>query len=190
MTRYGYSFEGERKAKIINKWIGMGNIILDLGARDCHLTQHFANGNDIFAIDIDETGLSYCAQYSIKAIVCDINESLPFDSQTFDVVLANEVLEHTHRPTFLLNDIKRILKKGGHFIGSVPNAHRLKNKIVRMVEPGFAKDPSHIHEFKVSEMYHMLKNHFKVVNFSVKFGKMAWYSGRLFGNSIMWRVER
>jgi len=50
------------------------------------------------------------------------NESyyLPFSDSCFDNVLCTEVLEHTSNPILLLNEIHRVLKKGGKLILTAP----------------------------------------------------------------------
>ncbi|RRO17389.1 class I SAM-dependent methyltransferase [Flavobacteriaceae bacterium 14752] len=52
----------------------------------------------------------------VKADICD----LPFDDQSFDVVLCNHVLEHIKDDTTAMKEIFRILKKGGWAILQIP----------------------------------------------------------------------
>lgn len=53
-------------------------------------------------------------------VLCDLNEMLPFASESFDTVLLSDVLEHIRKPELLLSEIQRILKKDGHLIMNVP----------------------------------------------------------------------
>ena len=46
--------------------------------------------------------------------------SLPFPDETFDLVVCSEVLEHLHNYMDAVDEIKRVLKKGGKFYASVP----------------------------------------------------------------------
>ena len=46
--------------------------------------------------------------------------SLPFPDETFDLVVCSEVLEHLHNYMEAVDEIKRVLKKGGKFYASVP----------------------------------------------------------------------
>lgn len=46
-------------------------------------------------------------------IVCDIEKEFPFESETFDYVLANDLLEHVTEWPESLREIHRILKVGG-----------------------------------------------------------------------------
>lgn len=52
-------------------------------------------------------------------IVGDVHK-LKIRSNTYDLILATEVLEHCHTPTLALHEMHRVLKKGGILIGSVP----------------------------------------------------------------------
>lgn len=52
----------------------------------------------------------------VKGDVCD----LPFDSGSFDLVLATDVLEHVDQDGQAVAEIARILKPGGHVLITVP----------------------------------------------------------------------
>jgi ubiquinone/menaquinone biosynthesis C-methylase UbiE len=54
-------------------------------------------------------------------VLCGDIESLPFDDETFDVVLINEVLEHVPSETASLSEIYRVLKKDGKLVIFSPN---------------------------------------------------------------------
>ncbi len=56
-SRYGYLFCHGRRVPYLQKWIGTGKRILDLGCRDGVLTQSFAEGNDVVVVDIDRKAL-------------------------------------------------------------------------------------------------------------------------------------
>lgn len=46
--------------------------------------------------------------------------AMPFENETFDVVLSTEVLEHVLNPDIYLLEVKRVLKPGGVFFFTVP----------------------------------------------------------------------
>ncbi len=57
-------------------------------------------------------------------------DSLPFKSAEVDVVIANQVLEHTKEIFWVLHEISRILKLGGKLIVGVPNLASLHNRFL------------------------------------------------------------
>ncbi|HEY2514872.1 MAG TPA: class I SAM-dependent methyltransferase [Polyangiaceae bacterium] len=50
---------------------------------------------------------------------------LPFEAQSFDVVLSIQVLEHTPSPQVVLNEMARVVKKGGLVVVNAPFSFRL-----------------------------------------------------------------
>ena len=52
----------------------------------------------------------------VKADICN----LPFEDNTFDVILCNHVLEHIQDDTQAMNELFRVMKKGGWGIFQVP----------------------------------------------------------------------
>lgn len=48
-------------------------------------------------------------------------ESLPYHDKTFDIVLANNVLEHLANPELVFRDVARVLKPGGYFLAKTAN---------------------------------------------------------------------
>jgi SAM-dependent methyltransferase len=44
---------------------------------------------------------------------------IPFDDESVDIVYSNQVFEHVRHPEILLGEVRRVLRPGGHFIGSV-----------------------------------------------------------------------
>ena len=121
--------------------------MLDLGCRSGALTRHFLDGNDVVGVDVDRAALAKAEQLGITPVVADVDEPLPLDSETFDVVVAGELLEHVRFPRALVAEVRRVLRPSGVFVGSVPNAFRVQNRLrfVRGLQPD--KDPTHLHMF-------------------------------------------
>ena len=61
-------------------------------------------------------------------------DAFPYEDETYDVVVLCETIEHlAWDPVHTLHEVNRILKPGGHFVVSTPNAFRLENfwKVLR-----------------------------------------------------------
>lgn len=50
-------------------------------------------------------------------------ENLPFASESFDVFISTEVIEHLVRPQTMVEQIKRLLKPNGVFVVTAPSVH-------------------------------------------------------------------
>lgn len=53
-------------------------------------------------------------------VVADVCDRLPFEDGSFDAVLCFNLLEHLEYPERGLKEMRRVLKRGGLFIGAVP----------------------------------------------------------------------
>lgn len=67
-------------------------------------------------LDID-TGLSY---EGVKPDALWDGMKMPFENESFDVVISTEVLEHVPNPDAYLAEVRRVLKPGGVFFFTVP----------------------------------------------------------------------
>ena len=56
-------------------------------------------------------------------------DPFPFPDGAFDLVIANQVLEHAKEIFWILSEISRVLKKGGHLLVGVPNLAALHNRL-------------------------------------------------------------
>ena len=63
-------------------------------------------------IDIEDFG---------QDIVWDIEEGLPFPDDSVDQVVSKHVLEHLNEPTFLLNELHRVMKPAAKALIVVPH---------------------------------------------------------------------
>lgn len=63
----------------------------------------------------------------IQVKIHDANNPLPFDDETFDIVIGNQVLEHIQNTDGFLREIWRVLKEGGYCVISTPNLASLHN---------------------------------------------------------------
>jgi SAM-dependent methyltransferase len=59
-------------------------------------------------------------------------ESIPFEDATFDLVFANNVLEHLPEPHGVFREVHRVLKPGGMFVIKTPNQFHYVVIVARM----------------------------------------------------------
>jgi SAM-dependent methyltransferase len=90
--------------------------ILDIGyAQHPNKLLHKPIGIDVVKRSPPE---NYEAVYSVNLN----HDPLPFPENTFDSVIAADVIEHVENPSFLLRECNRVLKSDGKLILSTPHA--------------------------------------------------------------------
>lgn len=62
-------------------------------------------------------------------------ENITFESNYFDMIICNHVLEHVSQPELAINELYRCLKKGGFLIAQTPYSPLIKNKMEINVKP-------------------------------------------------------
>jgi ubiquinone/menaquinone biosynthesis C-methylase UbiE len=92
-----------------------------VGAGTDHLQWKRA-GTDLYGVDLTqaaiETTRARLAMYGFDSNLQRIDaERLPFDDNSFDVVYSWGVIHHSERPDKILEEVRRVLKPGGRFIG-------------------------------------------------------------------------
>lgn len=87
--------------------------VVDIGAGKSPYKK-FINFQRYIGIDVEDR------QKLGAVIIADINKGVPIDSNTSDLVLLIEVLEHLKEPGYVLKEICRILKPGGKLILTTP----------------------------------------------------------------------
>lgn len=102
-----------------------GGSVLEVGSTPGHFTILLKRlGYDVHGVDIDPSRLQgLWDKYSIPVRKADIEtDELPFPSNSFDVILFTEILEHLRiNVLFTLREVFRVLKPKGKLILSTPN---------------------------------------------------------------------
>lgn len=117
--------------------------VLDLGAGSGLVTQMDFRGRcrAVYGVDPEEPVLS---NPHLDFAKIGAAESIPAEADTFDLIFADNVLEHLQDPAKVFREIHRTLKPGGIFLAKTPNRfhyvpliaqvtpiwfHRLVNKL-------------------------------------------------------------
>jgi SAM-dependent methyltransferase len=59
-------------------------------------------------------------------------QRFPFDNEFFDVVVANQIIEHTKEVFWIYSEISRVLKPNAYVLTGVPNLASLHNRVALM----------------------------------------------------------
>ena len=100
-------------------------ILLDLGCDNGELTKKLAekiNTKNTYGVEIVEESIEKAKNNGLIVKKFDLNKKFDFEDNFFDVVNANQVIEHLYDSDNFLSEIYRILKPGGYVIISTENA--------------------------------------------------------------------
>jgi len=150
-------FSNERKIKILDTACGDGvyQSLLDKQRRE---------RIEFYGVDISSKQLGKAKRLfnSLKQVDLD-SQPLPFKDGFFDYVICSEILEHLFYPEKLLSEIKRVLKKNGVVLVTVPNLGALQVRcgiffsgFSPMVNYSFNKP--HIRFFSAKDMFNLFKD--------------------------------
>ena len=108
--------------------------ILEVGAGHGAFTEKlYRDGHDMSACDL------FPELFHLEGVEClkaDVTKELPYATDTFDVVLAVEVMEHIHDHQVFFRESARVLNNNGLLLFSTPNIVSLKSRI-RFLFSGF-----------------------------------------------------
>ena len=95
--------------------------VLDIGCGYCEtLGYHKARGCEVYGIEADENTRKIAEKYGFNVEI-GLFDPKKYESDYFDYVTMNYVLEHVDNPLETMQKIYGILKPGGKLIASVPN---------------------------------------------------------------------
>ena len=105
-------------------------------------------------------------------------DPLPFPEETFDVVVSFDVLEHVADIRHSLNEIHRVMRSGGSFIGFVPAEGGLgPHALFRLLHRNIFRDTKdHIYAYTRRELIKLLSSRFRIASMA--------YSYHLLGGSL------
>lgn len=97
---------------------------LDLGCDDGTWTKKVIRkikSINNYGVEIIDKQRKKAIKKSIKAVKSNLNERLPYNNAIFDIVHANQVIEHIKDTDLFISEIFRVLKKGGYSVISTEN---------------------------------------------------------------------
>jgi ubiquinone/menaquinone biosynthesis C-methylase UbiE len=186
-ARYGFTIAPTARAAWFMPRLGRGKRVLDVGCRDGTMTSRLADGNEMVGVDVDPAALARATEaHGFETHQVNLNqEGLPFPAESFDAVIAGEVLEHLQFPEVVVEELRRVLKPDGLFMGTVPNAFRLYNRLRFLTGRDFEDDPTHLHHFSPSSLRALLLP-FRDVEIEFLSSRYLRISPRLMGTNMAW----
>ena len=102
--------------------------VLDIGSGIGEFLEYYT---DSIGIDIDRDCVAFCKSKGLNCLHADVYK-LPFDDNSFDGVLLNNILEHLEKPGDAFLEIKRVLRNDGKLLIELPG------------KKGFYYDKTHV----------------------------------------------
>jgi len=141
---------------------------LDIGCGMGHLISLLQDKQWIVGIDINHKLLKYGREHlQARNILTASATKLPFRDESFDWIIANQVIEHISNYHSFLDEALRVLKAGGRIFISTPNRLRY----IRPWRPKWTiygllgkikEDPTHVHEFTYRELKNIIEFRFAI----------------------------
>ena len=107
--------------------------VLDIGCgsgRDLSLAHEICPQAVRIALECNSIYMDNLTQKGIECHLCNIErDSFPLENESVDVVIANQVFEHAKEIFWLMHEVMRVLRGGGHLLLGVPNVASLHNRI-------------------------------------------------------------
>lgn len=117
--------------------------LLDVG---CGIGDFLSCWKESIGLDVNPYNVEYCNNNGLKAVLLQ-SEHYPFEAQTFDSIVLDNVLEHIAQPDSMMNEISRILSLSGTFIIGVPGIR------------GYAADDDHKIYYDEISLNSLLQKH-------------------------------
>lgn len=122
-------------------------------------------GYNVTSTDISDIALNEVKKFNNNIEKVDMSEPLKYDNDSFDLVFSSLAIHYfsNEKTNQLVNEIYRVLKPGGLFIGSVNGLegyNAIKDTAIKLEENFYLNKDKYIHLFDDNE----LKKYFKKFN--------------------------
>jgi SAM-dependent methyltransferase len=123
----------------------VGGRVLDLGTHVGEFTARVAErvgAREVHGVELLEKHAREARTRGIRVVQADVEEGIPFESRYFDVVHANQLIEHVRNTDLLASEIHRVLRPNGLAVISTNNMSSWHNIVSLTL--GFQPFPMHV----------------------------------------------
>lgn len=145
--------------KFLEASMPSAGVVVDLGAGhgdDLEIARRISNNAKLHAVECWPPYVQELESNGVTVLPLNIErDKLPFENESVDVVIANQVLEHAKEIFWIFHEVSRVLKNGGTFIIGVPNLASLHNRLLLVfgMQPTVIKSASaHVRGFTKQDL--------------------------------------
>jgi 2-polyprenyl-3-methyl-5-hydroxy-6-metoxy-1,4-benzoquinol methylase len=143
--------------------VGAGKRVLDVGCSSGYLARPLVErGCTVVGIERDPDAAEAARDVCTEVLVGDVEVmALPFESNSFDVILCGDLIEHLRQPEQFLVHVHRCLRGNGRLVLSTPNVANWTMRLSLLggrwhyTERGIL-DHTHLHLFTRKSLVEML----------------------------------
>ena len=114
----------------------------------------------LYAVEAFPPNIELLQGHGIEVVGLDLErDALPYQDAAIDVVIANQILEHTKEVFWIWHEIARVLRLHGQLIVGVPNLASAHNRLLLLLgrQPSVIKTASaHVRGFTRADLLHFL----------------------------------
>jgi SAM-dependent methyltransferase len=124
---------------------GRRGSLLDIGTHRGDFTMRVAErtaADEVHGVEFLPEHADVARSRGVDVVEADVEEGLPYEDESFDVVCANQVIEHVRGTDLFLTEVRRVLKPEGIACISTNNLSSWHNIVALAL--GFQPNPMHV----------------------------------------------
>jgi ubiquinone/menaquinone biosynthesis C-methylase UbiE len=131
ISRKNFHFVRDRLLRIIGRV--RNQVILDVGCGTGHFSQSLGRHNLLVGVDISLEMLAYAKRKGL-AVVQSSGKRLPFEAASFDLTIANSIIQSIQAGGPFISELARVTKPEGRLIVSTANWQNISLAFFRVFE--------------------------------------------------------
>jgi len=144
--------------------------ILEIGCGEGFVLDYLAKREpdiNLLGIDINKDAIKMASMISASMIkyICANGQNIPFQDNSFDLVILSEVLEHVEEPEQTLKDAIRVSKS--YLLITIPLEPYFQTVANILNSLKLADDPDHINFWTKSEFQRWLKHSIPILHYEI-----------------------
>lgn len=114
---------------LLNKQCKILDIACGTGIYERMLDPEIRKQQYIIGVDISQSQVEFSNGVFDEVLIHNIEQKLPYDSKTCDVIILSEIIEHLFEPEHIIEECYRLLKKWWLLIMTTPNISSIQNRL-------------------------------------------------------------